>query len=75
MICYSCISSLILCYVSKGIEYCPVYLCTRIPEGSAFLPILQDPLAIMGLLGLIVPFVILGIAIATGVVDIGKGKL
>ena len=35
----------------------------------------QDPLAIMGLLGLFVPFVILGIAIATGVIDISKGKL
>jgi len=35
---------------------------------------LQDPLAIMGIVGLLSPFLILGIAIATGVVDINKGR-
>jgi hypothetical protein len=37
-------------------------------------PVLQDPLAIMGIVGLLSPFVILGIAIATGVVDVNKGR-
>lgn len=47
----------------------------KILRGSLSSYILQDPLAIMGLLGLLVPFVILGVAIATGVIDISKGKL
>lgn len=35
----------------------------------------QDPLALIGIAGLLLPFIILGIAIATGVVDLNKGKL
>ena len=30
---------------------------------------MQDPIAIVGILGILFPFVILGIAIATGVID------
>lgn len=36
--------------------------------------ILQDPLAIMGLAGILLPFIILGIAIATGVIDTSAGS-
>jgi hypothetical protein len=34
----------------------------------------QDPLAIIGLLGILLPFIILGVAIATGVIDVNAGK-
>lgn len=32
--------------------------------------VMQDPIAIVGILGIMLPFVILGIAIATGYVDV-----
>jgi hypothetical protein len=32
----------------------------------------KDPLAIIGVLGILLPFIILGIAIATGYVDVGN---
>lgn len=35
---------------------------------------MQDPLALIGILGLLLPFIILGIAISTGVVDVNAGK-
>lgn len=33
---------------------------------------LKDPLAIMGIIGLLFPFILLGIFIATGVVDLNQ---
>jgi hypothetical protein len=36
---------------------------------------LSDPAAIIGILAIFTPFVILGIAIATGVVDVSAGRL
>ena len=36
--------------------------------------IMQDPLAIIGLVSILLPFIILGIAIATGVVDTSAGS-
>ena len=35
---------------------------------------MQDPLAIIGLAGILLPFIILGIAIATGVIDTSAGS-
>jgi hypothetical protein len=35
---------------------------------------MQDPLAIIGLLAIFLPFIILGIAIGTGVVDTTGGR-
>lgn len=35
---------------------------------------LQDPLAIIGIVSILLPFIILGIAIATGVVDTSAGS-
>ncbi len=36
--------------------------------------ILQDPLAIIGIVSILLPFIILGIAIGTGVVDVSAGS-
>ena len=36
--------------------------------------VMQDPLAIIGLAGILLPFIILGIAIATGVIDTSAGS-
>ncbi len=35
---------------------------------------LQDPLAIIGIVSILLPFIILGIAIGTGVVDVSAGS-
>ena len=35
---------------------------------------MQDPLAIIGVLAILLPFVILGVCIATGVIDVNAGK-
>lgn len=35
---------------------------------------IKDPLAIIGLVSILLPFIILGIAIATGVVDVSAGS-
>jgi hypothetical protein len=34
---------------------------------------MQDPLAIIGIVSILLPFIILGIAIATGIVDVNAG--
>ncbi|KAK9901542.1 hypothetical protein WJX75_001376 [Coccomyxa subellipsoidea] len=34
---------------------------------------LKDPLAIIGIVSILLPFIILGIAIATGIVDVNAG--
>ncbi len=38
------------------------------------MPAVQDPLAIIGLLAIFLPFLILGVAIGTGVIDVNAGK-
>lgn len=47
-------------------------ICTHdtclLPEFPSHL--MQDPIAIVGILGILLPFVILGIAIGTGYVDV-----
>jgi len=35
---------------------------------------MQDPLAIIGIISILLPFIILGICIATGVIDVNAGK-
>lgn len=35
---------------------------------------MQDPLAIIGIVSIFLPFIILAIAIATGVVDVNAGR-
>lgn len=41
---------------------------------TSFPPLPQDPLAIIGILAILGPFLILGVAIATGLVDLTAGR-
>ena len=43
-------------------------------SGKSIVSMLQDPLAIIGIVSILLPFIILGIAIATGVVDVTAGS-
>jgi len=40
-----------------------------------FAVVLQDPLAIIGIASILLPFLILGLAIGTGFVDLGKTRM
>ena len=44
--------------------------CNTVTE----IPCMQDPLAIIGIVSILLPFIILGIAIATGVIDVNAGR-
>ena len=48
--------------------------CSMRSSAVIALCVMQDPLAIIGLAGILLPFIILGIAIATGVIDTSAGS-
>lgn len=53
---------------SGGLAPAKVKISSMLQQGLTWgrTPLLQDPLALIGLLGILLPFVILGIAIGTG---------
>ena len=51
--------------------------CASVPfvvNAKSIVLVLQDPLAIIGIVSILLPFIILGIAIGTGVVDVNAGS-
>ena len=53
---------------AKGAFAARAVLCGRVTVKMLF-PYLQDPLAIMGVIGILLPFIIVGVLVALGVID------